>query len=234
MELPFLNLHGKDAFEDSRSMPDKMNGLSQLVTMTNLKARLLVDVKGLKDHVANHPNLSYEERMEWVRGEAQSDILYALREIVEQDDFQDLVQDLSSQVAKLYRRVEQLNNIYWPGLDHPERYGTALPLCILRVFWRDDSRLQDPPRECDTTSAPPSVTLFGCRLLSYMVTVRVSAPPWHCAWRWIARLPIRLRKAILLLTVQAPEGDATAQGGGVQKIPAAQEDSVLYDFCSLP
>ncbi|RYP04267.1 hypothetical protein DL764_004570 [Monosporascus ibericus] len=127
MELPFLNLHSEDAFEDFQEHADKMNDLSQLVAMTNLKARLLVDVKGLKDHVARRPNPSSEERMEWVREEALSDVLYGRREILERDDFQDLVRDLSSQVAKLYRRVEQLNQHYWPALDHPEGYGSALP-----------------------------------------------------------------------------------------------------------
>ncbi|RYP24088.1 hypothetical protein DL767_008664 [Monosporascus sp. MG133] len=127
MELPFLNLHGEDAFEDFQEHAEKMNDLSQLVAMTNLKARLLVDVKGLKEHVTRNPNLSYEERMEWVREEALSDVLYGRREILERDDFRDLVCDLSSQVAKLYRRVDQLNQHYWPALDHPERYGSALP-----------------------------------------------------------------------------------------------------------
>ncbi|RYO93788.1 hypothetical protein DL763_004273 [Monosporascus cannonballus] len=80
MELPFLNLHGEDAFEGFQEHGDKMNDLSQLVTMRNFGARLMLDVKGLKDHVARHPNLSYEERMEWVREGALSNVLCGRRE----------------------------------------------------------------------------------------------------------------------------------------------------------
>ncbi|RYP05838.1 hypothetical protein DL765_009712 [Monosporascus sp. GIB2] len=108
-ELPFLNLHGEDAFEGFQEHGDKMNDSSQLVTMTNFKARLLLDVKGLKDHVARHPNLSYEERIQRVREGALSNVLCGRREIVERDNFQDLVHGLSSQVAKTAspRRVAQ-------------------------------------------------------------------------------------------------------------------------------
>ncbi|RYP66897.1 hypothetical protein DL771_007554 [Monosporascus sp. 5C6A] len=205
MELPFLNLHEEDAFEDFQEHADKMNDLSQLVAMTNLKARLLVDVKGLNDHVAMHPNLSYEERMEWVREEALSDVLYGRREILERDDFQDLVRDLSSQVAKLYRRVEQLNQHYWPALDHPERYGSALP----------------------TLYAPGSreevILVF-----SYMVTVRVSPRRGIALSAGLHARRFDSEKPPFTSRCKLPTEMQTAQDSGGQETPATQGDSVLY------
>lgn len=128
MDLPFLNLHGEDALEDYlECSTEKVISLSFIAAMTNLKIRLLLDLRGLQGEVEKKPNLSYEKKMEWIREEAISDVLYGRKDIVERADYKDLVTSLTKQVASLYDRVHELNRHYWNALHHPERYSHAMP-----------------------------------------------------------------------------------------------------------
>ncbi|KAI0013003.1 hypothetical protein F4779DRAFT_511446 [Xylariaceae sp. FL0662B] len=127
MDLPFLNLRGEDAFEDYLALSEEVISTSFIACMTNLKIRLLIDVRGLQDEVRKHPGISYEKKIEWVREEAISDVLYDRRDIVDREDYKDLLASLQEQVANLYDRVNELNQYYWPALDHPEQYSHATP-----------------------------------------------------------------------------------------------------------
>lgn len=128
MDLPFLNLQGEDALEDYlECSAERVITLSFIAAMTNLKIRLLLDLRGLQEEVQKHPNLSYEKKMEWIREEAISDVLYNRKDIVDRPDYKDLVASLQKQVASLYDRVDELNKHYWPALHHPERYSHAMP-----------------------------------------------------------------------------------------------------------
>ncbi|RYP50581.1 hypothetical protein DL768_003926 [Monosporascus sp. mg162] len=128
-DLPYLNLQGEDAFEEPLTAwgSSREASLSFVVSMINLKLRLLLDMRGLQQYVEANPGKGYDEKMAWVREEAIGDVLYRRRDIVERVDYKDLVDALQKQVAALYDRVDELNKYYWPALHHPERYSHAAP-----------------------------------------------------------------------------------------------------------
>ncbi|KAK8034505.1 hypothetical protein PG993_009500 [Apiospora rasikravindrae] len=149
MSQPFLDLKGEDALEDLSEDFRKVKDLSFLATMTLVKTRLMLDLVALSAHVdemekkkaeggeektqggeagdERPKKLSYEEKMEWVREEALSDIVLARRDIVDRDDYAPLIQDVTGQVARMYQLTEHHNKHYWPALGHPEKYSHALP-----------------------------------------------------------------------------------------------------------
>lgn len=129
-DLPFLDLKGQDALEDWLACAtEPVVSLSFAVAMTNLKIRLLLDLRGLQAEVDKKKgqDFGYEEKMAWIREEAISDVLYGRRDVVERADYKDLITSLQAQVAALYDRVTELNKHYWPALHHPERYSHAMP-----------------------------------------------------------------------------------------------------------
>lgn len=127
---PFLDLHEEDAFEHSDVWMAKLWDLSFKSSMALLKIRLLLDVKGLQAHAKMHPGLSYEKKMEWVAQEARSDIIHRRRDIIDRDNYDDVVADLKGQVNKLYIMTKLENRHYWPALLNPGHYCNAKPtLC---------------------------------------------------------------------------------------------------------
>ncbi|KAI1098788.1 hypothetical protein F4804DRAFT_323822 [Jackrogersella minutella] len=129
LDLPYMNLHDEDVFEPPDSFVKNVENLSFLVCLTNLKVRLLLDIRMLANEAKKRGNInaSYEKKMEWVREHAHSDVLYKRRDIVERTKWDDLLGSLQSQVRKLYAQVKKENRFYWPALKEPERWSAAYP-----------------------------------------------------------------------------------------------------------
>ncbi|KAK9773311.1 putative MYND-type zinc finger protein samB [Seiridium cardinale] len=128
---PFLDLHDEDAFERSDDWMAKLWDLSFKATMTLLKLRLMLDVKGLQMHTRKNPGLTYEKKMEWVIEEAMSDIMYN-QEVVDRDNYDDLASDLADQVNKLYEWTKEENPHYWQAILQPDEYTHATPTIYSR------------------------------------------------------------------------------------------------------
>ncbi|KAI0885919.1 uncharacterized protein GGS22DRAFT_162295 [Annulohypoxylon maeteangense] len=128
-ESPFLNLHDEDVFEPLGGIAKALFDLSIIVSLVNVKVRLLLDIRGLEKEF-NKPakrNTSYEKKMEWVRENATCDVLYKRRDIVERTEWTDLVAALESQAKEVFDRVEGRNKHYWPALRSPELHAAAIP-----------------------------------------------------------------------------------------------------------
>ncbi|KAK6856142.1 hypothetical protein PG995_008293 [Apiospora arundinis] len=144
MSQPFLDLKDEDAVLEDISVPFKrVVDLSFLASLTLLKTRLMLDLVALAQHVEEEEKktttttekegeetgrkLSYEEKMEWLRNEALSDILLARRDIVDRDNYRPLIRDVTEQVARAYQLTAHHNKHYWPSLSRPEKYARAMP-----------------------------------------------------------------------------------------------------------
>ncbi|KAL7622893.1 hypothetical protein AAE478_006572 [Parahypoxylon ruwenzoriense] len=127
--LPFLDLHDEDVFEDFSGYVHDFFDLSFLVCITNLKIRLLLDLRVLEreSKKPGNRNASYEKKMVWVREDATTDVMYKRRDIVERSDYKDLITDLERQVKKLVELVKKLNKHYFPALKTPDQYAAATP-----------------------------------------------------------------------------------------------------------
>lgn len=136
MSQPFLDLKGEDALEDVSTHLRRVVDLSFLAAMTLLKTRLMLDLVALAQHVDEEKTktkegggrqLSYDEKMEWVREEALSDVLLTRRDVVDRDDYAPLIRGVTEQVARAYQLTAHHNKHYWPALGHPDKYSHALP-----------------------------------------------------------------------------------------------------------
>lgn len=143
VEQPRLKMQSEDPFEDFMAYGSDVSDLSFVVTMTNLKVRLLLDLRGLQEEIEKHQYLSSHGQMQWVRKNALSDILYDRSDIVKYTDHKNHIAGLEQQVAALYDRVKELNEYYWPILHQPELYlNRMVNECVpgsleeaIVVFW---------------------------------------------------------------------------------------------------
>ncbi|KAI1331850.1 hypothetical protein F5Y16DRAFT_245206 [Xylariaceae sp. FL0255] len=130
-ELLFLDVHNADALADLSDGALRKCSLSHLACLVNLKARLVRDLRMLirEGRKLGNRTADYSKKMEWVREDACSDILYNRRDILEKDltSLKELEEAVTTQLKKIHRKVKDKNKHYWPGLQHPERYSHALP-----------------------------------------------------------------------------------------------------------
>ncbi|KAI0099412.1 hypothetical protein F4814DRAFT_453295 [Daldinia grandis] len=125
----FLTFHDEDVLESVDIFLNNPILLCHLIFVTQLKLKLLLDVRMLDREAKKHgsPVASFETKMEWVRRNAISDILYRRRDIVERDDWTDLKESLCTQVSRLYERVGKRNKHYWDALKDHNKCHTATP-----------------------------------------------------------------------------------------------------------
>ncbi|KAI1643522.1 uncharacterized protein F4817DRAFT_368360 [Daldinia loculata] len=125
----FLSYDDEDVLESANIFLDNPILLSNLIGITQLKLRLLLDIRMLEREAKKHGSpASYETKMEWVRKNAVSDILYRRRDIVERDDWSGIKKSLSAQLAQLYERVKKRNSHYWLFLKDAEKFITDIPV----------------------------------------------------------------------------------------------------------
>jgi hypothetical protein len=127
MSLPFLDLHGEDAFELFEEHAKKSMQLSFLVAMTLIKIRLMLDMVMLKAAVETVGHMSAEDKMALVKEEAMSDVLLSRPDILGLADYTETVTDLQQQVDKMYAIVKEKNKHFWPAILNPAPYANAVP-----------------------------------------------------------------------------------------------------------
>ena len=127
MSLPYLDLKEQDATEPCADYAKRYVDLGFLSALTALKIRLLVDVKMLEKMTKKHGKAGHEKKMEWIREDATSDILYGRKDIVGLDDYSNLIKKLEEQVDQMYLATKKYNKHYWPALMDPDDYAYALP-----------------------------------------------------------------------------------------------------------
>jgi hypothetical protein len=108
-DYPFLGLKGEDALESLNGTALKSLTLSMLSAITLLKIRLMVDMKALRDEVrkAGPRGMTAENKLEFLREKALSDVLLSRPDIINQTNYDDLVADLEQQCSKLYTAVKK-------------------------------------------------------------------------------------------------------------------------------
>ena len=126
MNLPFLDIKGADVFEPVDVFTGKYLALSQTVSVTLLKIRLLMDVRNLQNSTAMGEKLA-QEALDSIRGQLVSTILAKNKDIVESKDQTALVGKLESQVKKLYTAVKRESEYFWPALLQPGAHLRARP-----------------------------------------------------------------------------------------------------------
>ncbi|KAI1466143.1 uncharacterized protein F4812DRAFT_465981 [Daldinia caldariorum] len=119
-----LGSHEKDVFEDPNMLINSAALLSHLVCVTQVKIRLLLDLRMLQREAKKYgpQSASYETKMQWVREHAISEILYKRPDIVKLNSWKALITSINDQVKRLYKYVESRNKYCWPALAHPEQY----------------------------------------------------------------------------------------------------------------
>ncbi|EWZ27935.1 hypothetical protein FOZG_18351 [Fusarium oxysporum Fo47] len=106
--LPFLEKHDEDAFEAVNEKPNFTN-LSFFVALTLIKIRLMKDLEGLQKFVQSKSNAAGEARYDYLQEEAMSDILLKRPDIVAQDNYKEIIDELRRQVLQLYKMAKEKN-----------------------------------------------------------------------------------------------------------------------------
>ncbi|KAG4217837.1 hypothetical protein PC116_g33683, partial [Phytophthora cactorum] len=91
----FLSYHDEDILESPDLFIDYPNLLSHIVCLTQVKLRLLLDLRMLQREAKKYgkQNADYKTKMAWVREHAISEILYKRPDIVKRNDWKDLISD---------------------------------------------------------------------------------------------------------------------------------------------
>ncbi|EXK24032.1 hypothetical protein FOMG_19223 [Fusarium oxysporum f. sp. melonis 26406] len=126
MNLPFLDMHGEDAFEAVDEKPHHIE-LSFFVALTLIKIRLMKDLESLQGFLQSNPNATGEARYDHLQEEAMSDILLRRPDIVAQDNYEETIAELRRQALQLYRIVKEKNPHFWPGIMNPNLYAHSVP-----------------------------------------------------------------------------------------------------------
>ncbi|RMI96047.1 hypothetical protein CDV36_016357 [Fusarium kuroshium] len=126
MSLPFLDMHGEDAFEAIEESAHHVE-LSFFVALTLIKIRLMKDLECLQGFLQNNPTATGEARYDHLQEEAMSDILLRRPDIVAQDNHEGTIAELRCQALQSYRMVKERNPHFWPGIINPNLYAYSVP-----------------------------------------------------------------------------------------------------------
>ncbi|KAF2261247.1 hypothetical protein CC78DRAFT_583891 [Lojkania enalia] len=116
MSLTYLDVKGADAFEDAASFTAiSFALLSQVVPVTLLKIRLLLDVRAL--HVSSFAsNQLSPEPMDEVHSRPVGNIVAARQDVMECEDHLPFIRDFGRQAEMAYDAVGEGNKHHWPVL----------------------------------------------------------------------------------------------------------------------
>ena len=125
---PYLNLQGEDALEPLNDNWRWESSLSFPVEMTQLKLRLLLDVKNLADEMKKKKGkMTDEEKKAYVEEEAASNIMLSRPDLIYQDDYTETLKKLEAQVEQGYQLVKKRNKHFWPAILTPEMFSHRYP-----------------------------------------------------------------------------------------------------------
>lgn len=128
ISLPFLNLHGEDAFESLSvgDWTDQYGQFSHKVAITLLKLRLLLDLYSLRSSMESITAQLPQELVDNIRGHLVSDIVGSNTKIVEDVrngvSIQAPIDNIESQLATMFDTVEDANSHFWSALVIRDRF----------------------------------------------------------------------------------------------------------------
>lgn len=125
--LPFLHIRNANALESVEYMCRYPPYLSNVVAITLLKIKLLLDVKSLKNSSALTDQLPIEIIENIQRYIPESTIISSNRTTIYHSDHDSLIATLSSQVDLLFTTINDANQYFWPALLNPEDHLDARP-----------------------------------------------------------------------------------------------------------
>jgi hypothetical protein len=126
MILPFLDVKDADVFEPVDVFTRKYLALSHTVSVTLLKIRLLLDVRALQNSTAMGEKLP-QEALDNIPDQLLSTIFAKNKDIMESKGQSALIENLESQVKKLYTAVKRESEYFWSALLQPGPHLTARP-----------------------------------------------------------------------------------------------------------
>ncbi|TLS28282.1 hypothetical protein PpBr36_00013 [Pyricularia pennisetigena] len=144
---PFLNLSSQDATEeldDTALAKLSLEKLPLLAALVLLKVRLALDLANLTDFVAKRQDAAaaagdeqdeLQEKAQWVREEAMSDILHKRPDLVSRcgtSRGESLQESNRAQIEKLIAATSARNKHYWPALHDPTQYSHQSPTVYAR------------------------------------------------------------------------------------------------------
>ena len=129
MSLPYLDVKNADVFESVDYMCTKYPDLTHLVATTLLKIKLLLSLTALKDQsIALSGFRAPVEIVDDIKIPLpDSAIVTNNSDIMSRSDHTAQIEQLTSQVKRLYETVGKANQHFWPALLRPEGHLTARP-----------------------------------------------------------------------------------------------------------
>ncbi|KAL3472688.1 hypothetical protein BJX99DRAFT_234978 [Aspergillus californicus] len=114
MDLPHLSIKGADVFEEVKCFTDGYPDLAQLVAVTLLKIKLVLDLEALQKSTNTAGSKVPREVLDNIRSHVpRSPIISKNREFVQSDDHEGTIKTLREQVSQLYQAVARTNKHYW-------------------------------------------------------------------------------------------------------------------------
>jgi hypothetical protein len=120
-DLPYMDIKNADAFEDIDYLCGMFMDVSQVVAITLLKVKLVLDLQALgniKDAAGDKvpAEILNSMRLQIV----SSPIITGNREILERDDHKAAITELTTQIRALHRAVQRANEYFWDCLINYE------------------------------------------------------------------------------------------------------------------
>lgn len=127
ISLPFLNIKNANAFEPIDYMCSKYPDLSQIVAITLLKIRLLLDLQSLQNCAVLDGQVPAEIITNIEDFVPRSQILRSQKKSMSREKCLSLTKELKLQIDLLYKTVNEANRFFWPALLNPGDHIPARP-----------------------------------------------------------------------------------------------------------
>ncbi|KAL4862169.1 hypothetical protein BDV12DRAFT_49041 [Aspergillus spectabilis] len=114
MDLPYLSIKGADVFEEVKFFTGRFPDLAQLVAVTLLKIKLVLDLEALQKSTHTAGSKVPREVLDDIRSHVpRSPVISNNRELVQSDDHKGTIKTLREQIRQLYQAVARTNEHYW-------------------------------------------------------------------------------------------------------------------------
>lgn len=122
MSLPFLNLHGEEAFEPISvgDWTDRFGQLSHKIAMTLLKLRILLDLYSLRSSMQDIATKLPQELLDNVRKHLVSDVVAGNTKIMQDVrngvSIKPHIDNIEAQMTTMFDAVHEANSYFWDAL----------------------------------------------------------------------------------------------------------------------
>jgi hypothetical protein len=126
-------------------MVPSFSDVSNLVAVTLVKIRLLLDLKALQRRKEEVGHYTPHSELDNFRNNLTSSIVADSHEILEREDQAPYIKELEKLTKKLYEAVNRANKHFWPALLQPRNNLTVKPYLI---GMGDEVEMQTKLQEC--------------------------------------------------------------------------------------